>query len=429
MITFPNAKINLGLNIVERRADGYHNLETVFYPIGITDPHPRFSWQVKSSREGYMQQAYQIVVSQSLSGLRNGKKAIWDSGRIESDQSVLIPYDGPSLSPATTYYWTVRTWSTAGEASKWCKPQSFTTGLSEETDWHGAEWIAMEQDRRTQVPGIHIAGAARHILGNIRLGDYAQPQFRKNYTAVEKIRRATAFVCGLGHFDFFLNGKKVGNHFLDAGWTLYNREALYVGFDVTECLRKGENVIGVMLGNGFYNVPYDLERYFKLLTSFGAPKMRFLLQVEYASGRKEYVVSDPSWKVAESPFTFSSIYGGEDYDAQRQLPGWLEPGYDDSAWQKAQQTKCDILLRAQLCEPVTVRREIPTDRISRASFGSGFGLKIAGRLSSVRPNSLTPTVRLISRPPEPLIISPIPRRASQAQSPGNRSSRTMDSDM
>ncbi len=339
-------------------------------PIGITDPHPRFSWQVKSSRKGYIQQAYQIIVSQSLSGLRNGKKALWDSGRIESDQSVLIPYDGPSLSPATTYYWTVRTWSTAGEASKWCKPQSFTTGLSEETDWHGAEWIAMEQDRRTQVPGIHTAGAARHILGNIRLGDYAQPQFRKNYTAVEKIRRATAFVCGLGHFDFFLNGKKVGNHFLDAGWTLYNREALYVGFDVTECLRKGENVIGVMLGNGFYNVPYDLERYFKLLTSFGAPKMRFLLQVEYASGRKEYVVSDPSWKVTESPFTFSSIYGGEDYDAQRQLPGWLEPGYDDSAWQKAQQTKCDILLRAQLCEPVTVRREIPTQRFFRNKKGN-----------------------------------------------------------
>lgn len=329
-------------------------------PIGITDPHPRFSWQVESSRKGYMQQAYQIVVSQSMNGLKNGKKAIWDSGRVESGESVLIPYDGPALSPATTYYWTVKTWSTTGETSKWSKPQSFTTGLPEETDWHDAKWIALEQDRRTVVPGVHGAGAAQHLLGKEKAGDYAQPQFRKIYTAVEKIRHATAFVCGLGHFDFFLNGKKVGNHFLDAGWTLYNREALYVGFDVTDCLKKGENVIGIMLGNGFYNVPYDLGRYFKLLTSFGAPKLRFLLRVEYASGQTEYVVSDPTWKVTASPFTFSSIYGGEDYDAQREAKGWKEAGYDDSSWQKVQLVSYDAALKPQLCEPVTIRKEIPT---------------------------------------------------------------------
>ena len=344
--------------------------ELLTSPIGLTDPHPRFSWQVESSERGYRQQAYQIIVSPSVKELKGKGKTLWDSGRTESDASVLVSYEGPALQPATTYYWTVRTWSTTGKASKWSKPQSFTTGLPDEKDWHGARWIALEEDRRTVVPGIHTSGAARQVLGQDKIGDYAQPQFRKTYTAVGKIRHATAFVCGLGHFDFFLNGKKVGNHHLDAGWTLYNREALYVGFDVTGQLKKGENVIGVMLGNGFYNVPYDLERYFKLLTSFGAPKLRFMLQVEYADGRTEYVVSDPTWKATASPFTYSSIYGGEDYDAQLQTTGWRESGYDDSAWPQAKLTRCDIALKPQLCEPVTVRREIPTLRRFRNTKGN-----------------------------------------------------------
>ena len=344
--------------------------ELLTNPIGLTNPHPRFSWQIESSEKNYRQQAYQIIVSQSKSGLKGEGKNIWNSGRIESDNSVLVPYDGPTLRPATTYYWTVKTWSTTGKAFKWSKPQRFITGLLEEKDWHDAKWIALEQDRRTVVAGIHTAGAAHHLLGQEKIGDYVQPQFRKIYTAVEKIRHATAFVCGLGHFDFFLNGKKVGNHVLDAGWTLYNREALYVGFDVTEYLKKGENVIGVMLGNGFYNVPYDLERYFKLLTSFGAPKLRFLLQVEYANGRTEYVVSDPTWKATASPITFSSIYGGEDYDAQRLIPGWKEPGYDDSTWPKVQLSHCDITLKPQLCEPVKMRREIPTQHRFKNAKGN-----------------------------------------------------------
>ena len=343
--------------------------ELLTNPIGLTDTHPRFSWQVKSSKRGYKQQAYQIIVSQSESGLKGRGKELWNSGRIASDRSVLVPYDGPALQPATTYYWIVKTWSDSGRVSKWSKPQRFTTGLPEENDWHGAKWIALEEDRRTVVPGVHGSGAARQLLGQEKVGDYAQPQFRKIYKAVEKIRNATAFVCGLGHFDFFLNGEKVGNHFLDAGWTLYNREALYVGFDVTRYLKKGENVIGVMLGNGFYNVPYDLERYFKLLTSFGAPKLRFLLKVEYVNGQTEYVVSDPSWKATASPITFSSIYGGEDYDAQRLIQGWKESGYDDSTWSEVRLSHNDIALKPQLCEPVTIRREIPTLHLFKNAKG------------------------------------------------------------
>jgi len=332
--------------------------EHLICPIGITDPHPRFSWQIESKQRNCLQQSWQIVVALSESGLRGGNDLVWDSGRVISDESVLVPYAGPTLSPATTYFWKVRVWDSHGKVSRWSPTQRFTMGLPDESDWHSAQWIALEQDRHRVVPGVHGLWGAEKLLGEQKVGDYLQPQFRKSFTTGKKVRRATAFVCGLGHFDFFLNGQKVGDHFLDAGWTLYNREALYVGFDVTANLRRGENVIGVMLGNGFYNVPYDRDRYFKLLTSFGAPKMRFLLRVEYADGEDEYLVSDSSWKVSASPLTFSSIYGGEDYDEALCIEGWKSIGFDDASWNSALAVNNQITLHPQLCEPVTKRCEI-----------------------------------------------------------------------
>ena len=164
----------------------------------------------------------------------------------------------------------------------------------------------------------------------------------------------------------------MGDHLLDPGWTLYDKEALYVGFDLTPYIAKGENVMGIMLGNGFYNIPYDKERYFKVLTTFGAPKLKLLLRMEYRNGTVEHIVSDDSWKVTESPITFSSIYGGEDYDARREqaLEGWKSRGYvEGSQWKKALTVTCDIALRAQLCHPVTVRETLKDARIFRAGNG------------------------------------------------------------
>lgn len=207
------------------------------------------------------------------------------------------------------------------------------------------QWIALEQVDTLIVPGIH---------GGIRNADrpfnqYRMPQFRREFTLSRDIVSAKASVCGLGHFEMYVNGEKAGDHFLDPGWTDYAKEALYVDFDIKDMLRKGSNVIDVMLGNGFYNIPN--ERYVKLVGSYGQPKLWMSLDICYAGGRHQTIVTDcENWKVSASPITFSSIYGGETYDAR------LEGEYD---WQTPVEAPTDIKLIPQQGTELKVFCEIP----------------------------------------------------------------------
>ncbi|MCL1822489.1 MAG: glycoside hydrolase family 78 protein, partial [Prolixibacteraceae bacterium] len=199
-------------------------------------------------------------------------------------------------------------------------------------------------------------------------GSYKLPQFRKEFSLKKEVRQAVVFVSGMGHFNLFINGEKVGDNFLDPGWTQYDQQALYVSFDVTTRLRQGDNAFGVMLGNGFYNVPR--ERYLKVLTSFGAPKMIMKMQVAYSDGSSEEIITDESWTTTESPITYSSIYGGEDYDATREQKGWMLPGFDDSQWARALPVDNGAALQPQRSTPLKVRDRLPTNRIYQNGKGS-----------------------------------------------------------
>jgi hypothetical protein len=325
-------------------------------PMGIETQQPRFSWKIHATERGFIQSACRILVADAPERLEQDNGNVWDSGKSLSSRSVLTPYGGQRLKPSTVYYWKVQTWDKAGQPSAWSAVQSFATGLLSSRDWGKASWIALEKDRRDEyiVPGLTDVHKG---LDGRKTGCYKLPQFRKTFTPKKPVKRAVACVAGLGQFDFFLNGEKVGNHFLDAGWTRYEKEALYVTFDVTQGLLTGENVLGMMLGNGFYNTPFD--RYLKLLISYGAPKMKLMLRLEYADGTAEEVVSDTSWKATESPVTFSSIYGGEDYDAGREQDGWRNPGFNDASWQKALPADYGGRLLSQRATPLTVHSEIP----------------------------------------------------------------------
>src|SRR5574344_1487200 len=287
-------------------------------PLGLENLHPGFSWKIHAEQRNFVQSAYQILVSTHIDDLNKDCGTVWDSHKIVSDQSVLIPFEGSGLQTSTVYYWKVRVWDKNNNVSSWSEIQSFVMGLLTSNDWKNARWIALEKDKADGrlVPGIHVYSDLKKLVGDKKYGMYLLPQFRKTVSLTKKVKRADAYVSGLGHFDFFINGKKVGNHFLDAGWTKYDKQVLYVAFDVTHQLNNGKNVLGLMLGNVFYNVPN--ERYFKLTTSYGAPKMKLMLKIEYTDGSIQYVVSDKSWKVTQSPITYSSIYGGEDYDATRE---------------------------------------------------------------------------------------------------------------
>ena len=195
------------------------------------------------------------------------------------------------------------------------------------------------------------------------------PLLRKTFTLQDKaVKHAVAYACGLGQFELFVNGEKCGDHFLDPGWTNYRKTCLYVPFDVTSLLQPGRNAVGVMLGNGMYNVSGG--RYTKFTGSFGEPKLIFQMRIEYADGSVDTVCSDASWRTDRSPIIFSCIYGGEDYDARLEQPGWDQADFDDAKWHEVRVVEGPGgVLREQDFPPVTVAETLNAVSIKKLSAG------------------------------------------------------------
>ncbi|MBC7721563.1 MAG: family 78 glycoside hydrolase catalytic domain, partial [Pedobacter sp.] len=235
-------------------------------------------------------------------------------------------------------------------------------GLLTVKDWSDAKWITMDVFNEANYPSIDSAVkvvALRSI----------SPQFRKDVIIKKVIKNATAFVCGLGQFEMSLNGKKVSDHFLDPGWTTYEKYSLYVPFDITNQLVKGTNTIGVMLGNGFYYLPKG--RYLKgQIMQHGLPKMIAKILVEYIDGTSEIIVSDESWKNAKSPITYNTIYGGEDYNATLEHTGWDKPRFIDTSWKRSVAVKGSPVLKAQQAAPLKVMESFKPIAIFQNKKGS-----------------------------------------------------------
>lgn len=356
------------LNLMGNNTFSVYNLscEHESNPLGIMTLSPRFSWQINAVERNFEQSARQILVADSESALKKDNGNIWDSGEVISSSSILVPFKGKKLKAGSAYFWKVRIWDKKGNVSPWSTVQKFGMGLLSPKDWNGAKWIALENDKKNQIITLGIHGRGDDKLGN-DFGKYLLPQFRKEFTVKKEIKRVVAFVSGLGHFDFFLNGKKVGNHFLDPGWTKYDRCALYVPFDISNQISMGKNVVGVMLGNGFFNIPR--ERYMKLIESYGAPRLLMNIRLEYQDGSVENIVTDQSWKTTGSAITYSSIYGGEDFDANKEQEGWYNIDFDDSTWKNAIDTHWNTKMYVQESAPLTVRDTIPTVRILKNSEG------------------------------------------------------------
>jgi alpha-L-rhamnosidase len=329
-------------------------------PLAIETQKPSLSWSMRSPQKNIKQIAYSILVSDNLKALKKGSGNIWSTGRVVSDKSIQILYKGKKLLSAKKYFWCVRVWDNKGNVSEWSEPASWQMGLLTRQDWKGASWIAyanLPRNRRI-VPAFHLGGPAK--LGLLK---DTLPLFRKEFSLKKPVKQALMFVAGLGHFDLSLNGKKVGDNFLDAGWVNYDKQALYVGFDLTTMLQKGKNAIGVMLGNGFYHVP--AERYRKITGTFGYPKMICRMIIQYQDGTIENIVSDASWKTAPGPITFSSIFGGEDYDARLEQKDWDSAGFDAALWKSALPVQGSADLNAQDAAPLKVMQTFSPVKVSQ----------------------------------------------------------------
>lgn len=356
------------------------NCEHLQSPLGIEALHPRLSWKCHSEARDFEQSAYRILVASAPEKLNEQAADMWNSGWTQSAQSVLVTYGGKSLEAGKTYYWTVNIKNAAGEASGYSRPAQFTTGLRADHDWQGAKWISMEEDKDVIYPFYDGPHAERNVPAKT-VGQYKMPQFRKQFKLKnKKVKEAKAFVSGLGHFELFINGNKTGNHFLAPGWSRYDKEAQYVTFDVTEQLCEKDNVIAIMLGNGFYSIPN--ERYYKITGSFGSPKMRMLLKIDYEDGNTDFVISDSSWKATESPVSYSSIYGGEDYDAGKVITGWMLPGFDDRRWSRPVVHNDNTTeMYSMPGTEMRVLHELPVNRILTSASGQpiyDFGQNFSG---------------------------------------------------
>lgn len=330
--------------------------ELLVEPSAVNAPNPRFGWQITSNQHHVLQLAYHIQVRCVLSS-----KVVWNSGKIRSSESQHVPYNGMPLLHGQLYRWRVRVWDNQQRRSQWSSWTHFRLAPDNET--LSASWIGAIRAEEARIPiGVRFLSSEmrtpgfRAIWANVDSLSRKSILLRKTTVLPKKnIAEAVAYISGLGHYELTINGKKVGESEFAPLWSDYDRTVYYNTFTVTDFLQKGENVFGVMLGNGFYNVQGG--RYTKLRVSFGAPTLFFVMRIRYTDGACITIRSNESWKWNLSPITFNDIYGGEDYDARKEIQGWNHPYFQDNDWQRVvRQTPPRGTLTPQLAEPVKIMK-------------------------------------------------------------------------
>jgi alpha-L-rhamnosidase len=278
-------------------------------PLGLDVARPRLSWWLESTRRGARQTAYQVVAAGSRSALIEGQALWWDSGKVVSDQSVHIEYAGPPLASARRVWWRVRVWDEADQPVEWSAPAWWEMGLLERADWQ-ARWI-----------GAALAGGPRTTS--------PCPFLRKPFALAKRVAQARLCVTALGVYECTLNGQRVGDDVLMPGWTDFGKRVRYQVYDVTRMLVRGENVLGAILGDGWYcgNLAWHGRQLYG-----DRPRLLVRLAITCAGGSTATVVSDETWKTAFGPLLESDLLMGESYDARREFPGWDAPGFDDARW-------------------------------------------------------------------------------------------------
>ncbi len=313
-------------------------------PLGVDIQKPRFSWNLQSDQRGAKQRAYQVLVASNAENLNNDSGDMWDSKKISSGNSIQIYYEGKPLSTNKKYYWKVKIWDKdnrehISETAFW------TTGLLSPSDWK-AKWIGLDRAVGDDAPEDEHTKLSSRML-------------RHEFEVGKKVKSATAFISGLGLFELYINGEKIGDQVLAPGLTEYDKRAFYMTFDITKNLHSDKNAIGVILGNGRYFVPRLYNKPTRKKT-YGFPKLICQLEISYEDGTTSTIITDESWKLTtDGPTRKNNEYDGEYYDARMELDKWDSPGYDESGWINAELVdKPGEQLVAQPNEPIKVMEEI-----------------------------------------------------------------------
>ena len=312
---------------------------------------PTFSWVALSDRQDDCQSAYEVKVY-DIDG-----RTVWSTGKVAGDNSVAVKYAGAALKPATRYTWQVRIWDAAGKASRWSQKSSFETGLPKE-EWK-ARWIAPAMTE-------------------------ASPLVRGSFKVKKSVKCAIAYFTAHGVYEAFVNGEKLGISYMAPGYTSYNHHLMYQSYDVTELLRKGENVVGAELARGWYlsNMGWTDKKSFKY--NYSGDRMALLGQIviTYKDGTQDVIITDDSWKSATGGVLHSTIYDGETFDAREAQEGWCTAAFDASAWKGVEMPDYGYdNLAPQTCEPVVTHELMPALELIETPAGElviDFGQNLVG---------------------------------------------------
>ncbi|MFJ9246629.1 family 78 glycoside hydrolase catalytic domain [Streptomyces sp. NPDC101776] len=275
-------------------------------PLGIGESAPRLSWRTVADAGGWRQTAHQLEITAA------DGTVLTDTGRVESAESVLVPWPGPHLGSRERVGVRVRVWGdTEDDPSPWSERTYAETGLLEPADWT-AHPVTPDRDAPTGEP---IPAAL----------------LRRDFILAGRAVSARLYITAYGVYEAEINGERVGDHVMAPGWTSYQHRLRYQTFDVTPLLRTGENTIGALLGEGWYTGRLGFHGGRRAI--YGEHRALLAqLEIAYADGTTQTVVTDEHWRTASSPVLRSEIYDGEVYDARSERAGWSMPGHDTSEW-------------------------------------------------------------------------------------------------
>ncbi|TNB48425.1 alpha-L-rhamnosidase [Martelella lutilitoris] len=289
---------------------------------GLNGEVPRFSWGV--SGDAKAQSAFRVVAGTDPENVAEGRGDLFDSGRREVSWRG-VTWDSVPPASDRAIWWSVALWDEDGQGSGFAPPVRFFTGLRPE-DWQ-AQWIAR----------YFVLPAGRDVPQGNRYDNRFQARpadyLRREMALVEKPVRAFAYVTALGLYEFCINGARIGDHVMAPGWTDYHTRVEYQTFDVTGLFAAGENVIGAILGEGWYSGRIGHNQRRAGNHYGGRPAFKCQIHLEYADGRVEKIVSDGSWQTTQGPILYSDFLAGEAYDARLEIDGWHEAGFDAASWQ------------------------------------------------------------------------------------------------
>ena len=322
--------------------------ERLVNPMSLDTPTPRLGWRLESTERDVYQTTCRIIVASTREKAEALEGDLWDA-TIDGDRSQWVAYQGKPLRSNTRCYWRVKVTTTKGE-SDWSAVAMWNVGLLTESDWRG-RWIGWNHTLPWDVVSEHSRLSARYL--------------RKEFDFDKEVKQATLYICGLGMYEAFINGQRIGDQVLSPAPTDYRRTVLYNAFDVTSLLVQ-KNAIGVVLGNGrYYTMQQDKKPY--KITNFGYPTLRLNLMVEFADGSRKTISTDEKWKIClDGAIRSNNEYDGETYDARKELGDWTKAGFDDSKWQQAERTAIPYgTLRGAMSENMKVLHQLKPKSLTR----------------------------------------------------------------